>query len=332
MNKPLIIKPIIIFGILCICGCLSVSFLLFSSSDDIICSNSSLKKSFVSLKSNQVNQSLTQYHHLSTLELSAIAVIVHGLNVNPQKMESIIALLVNMGIDVFSISLQGHGLNYSSSDDMDEKHARMNAFKTVSYEIWQNEFLRAYHFAKKESLEHNVPIYFVGFSIGGLLGVDLLASQSNVSFEKLILFAPALFVKLYCQPLKLLTCFPNLVIPSATPIDYRSNNGTPMAAYRVLFQTISHCSQFVSSKINIPTLIFIDKNDEFISYKGLNQFIKNHHLTHWKIVPIVNESQIQPIYHHLIIDSESVGQKTWKKMVALMNHHLKSVNLVNMSY
>ncbi|MEI6127603.1 MAG: hypothetical protein WCQ99_13745, partial [Pseudomonadota bacterium] len=46
-----------------------------------------------------------------------VALVIHGLNLKPDKMLPIIAPLNAAGIDVLNVSLRGHGSNYIHSTD-----------------------------------------------------------------------------------------------------------------------------------------------------------------------------------------------------------------------
>jgi hypothetical protein len=64
---------------------------------------------------------------------------------------------------------------------------------------------------------------------------------------------------------------------------------------------------------NIPTLIFIDPNDELIRVAGLKKNITRYNLTNWSITLITSKgAEIRPNYHHLIIDNKSLSHDTWQ--------------------
>ncbi|MFC1789078.1 hypothetical protein ACFLZE_04095 [Thermodesulfobacteriota bacterium] len=86
-------------------------------------------------------------------KINGVALVIHGLNLRPVKMESIVTLLTDSGIDVLSLSLRGHGQNYFHEVDVDSSEARMEAFKNVSYKLWMDETHRAYGHARKRSDE-----------------------------------------------------------------------------------------------------------------------------------------------------------------------------------
>ena len=256
-------------------------------------------------------------------KINGVALVIHGLNLRPVKMKSIITLLTDYGIDVLNLSLRGHGRNYSHEVDVDSSTARIEAFKTVSYKLWMDETHRAYRCARKRSDEKKVSLFFIGFSLGGLIGADLLASHPDVRFDRMVLLAPALDIHGIHYVAKLLSPFPRMVIPSFTAKSYLANNGTPMAAYNALFETIKYFNQHIGPKLNIPTIIFIDQQDELVSYRKLKRRVEKETLDQWQFHLLEKgKTGVQEKMHHLIIDEPSVGTDTWKQMKIIMIEHL----------
>jgi alpha-beta hydrolase superfamily lysophospholipase len=79
-----------------------------------------------SIETHKINASLTRYKDLSVKQTSGVAIIVHGLNVRPIRMIEIVLELSKMNIEVFSLSLQGHGRNFVKSADSKDEIARMD--------------------------------------------------------------------------------------------------------------------------------------------------------------------------------------------------------------
>jgi hypothetical protein len=76
-------------------------------------------------------------------------------------------------------------------------------------------------------------------------------------------------------------------------------------------------------KINIPAIIFIDKEDELVSYAGLQQMVQNHNLDQWRIHSVIkDETATEVNLHHLIIDAASVGNTMWQEIVDVALLHL----------
>lgn len=255
--------------------------------------------------------------------INGVALVIHGLNLRPDKMESIIVLLTHSCIDVLNLSLRGHGKNYAQKANVDGSKARMKTFKTVSYKLWIKETYQAYALAGNRNREKQVPLFLIGFSLGGLMGATLLASYPGVYFNRMVLLAPALHIYTINYLAKLLSPFPRLVIPSFFIKSYCSNRGTPVAAYNALFEAIEHFNKDMAQKLNVPTIIFIDKQDKLVSYRRLKRIIKNGRLHQWKLHLVKkNTTGAKEKMHHLIIDESSIGKDAWNEMRELIIHHL----------
>ncbi len=152
-----------------------------------------------------------------------VALVVHGLNLRPERMQSIITVLNDAGIDVLNLSLRGHGNNYAKNINVSIDNARLESFRNVSYGEWLDEMYRAYVKVRERAAKKKVPVFFIGYSLGGLMGCNLALSHPDVVYDRMVLFAPALNITVKSYLLKALMPFPNIVIDSLSPISYRSN-------------------------------------------------------------------------------------------------------------
>jgi alpha-beta hydrolase superfamily lysophospholipase len=268
------------------------------------------------------NPSIRWHKRKNNTKLNGVALVIHGLNTRPDKMESIIAKLNDFGIDCLNLSLRGHGENYSDLNQTESADARMETFKSVTYPLWKTEAYQAYQGVERISKLYAIPLFFVGFSMGGLLGVDLLSSNPSVKFDKMVLFAPAIKMHIRNSFLKILSPFPRIVIPSIAHKSYLTNDGTSIAAYNALFEMYVHLENNLDPRINIPTVVFIDKQDELISFSGLQNMIQDQNLDQWKIHPVQKDKTATKIkMHHLIIDEASVGNNMWQEIVDVTITH-----------
>ena len=269
------------------------------------------------------NYSMSWFDCQDSDETRGVALVIHGLNLRPSKMESIIKILTDSGIDALNMSLHGHGENYDRHTHKDPARARLAAFKSVSYELWIDEICTAYAAARIRSIKKDVPLFFIGFSLGGLMGTDLLATSHDIQFDKMVLFAPALKMHLRNNLIRVLSPFPRFTIPSYTLASYQSNDGTPMAGYNALFDSLKNFAGHAGSNLNVPTLVFIDQKDEIVSYRRLKQMVQDENLDQWQIYIVHKESTGEPVkIHHLIIDAPSTGENVWKDMMQTMVAHL----------
>lgn len=267
----------------------------------------------------------TQWFNSPTPEsLQGVALVIHGLNLRPKKMSTIIDNLTRAGIDVLSLSLRGHGENYAPREGLDADAARMETFKNVSYPLWSNEAYLAYKQAQKRAQQRQVPVFLAAFSIGGLIGLDLFASHSEVQFDRIVLFAPAISLRATIYLERILSPFPGLVIPSLADDAYLSNKqGTPVAAYNALFDALYHFEENAGPKLDVPTLIFIDEQDEFIPLGGLKKLVEKHKLDQWKLYIVQKEEALGiGTFHHHIFDASATGEGVWQDMMSASIKHL----------
>ncbi|MCX8044751.1 MAG: lysophospholipase [Desulfobacterota bacterium] len=253
-----------------------------------------------------------------------VSLVIHGLNTNPDKMHDIIDILNKQGIDVLNLSLRGHGNNYHRRADSTAVDDRLDSLKNVSFLLWLQEAHNAYLKVLLRARRFGVPVSFVGYSLGGLMGCTLMLSHPHVRFHRMILFAPALAVQQKRFLLKPLTPFTGFVIDSLSPIEYRSNSGTPVGAYNALFDALSYFEHHVDGRIDIPTLIFIDEQDEFIDYEALQALLHERHLEKWRLIPVNKDTGISDTMpHHIIIDRQSTGTNAWREIESFIVTHLR---------
>lgn len=263
------------------------------------------------------------FRRSETEKLRAVALVVHGLNLNPTRMAAVIAALNEGGIDALRLSLRAHGDNFRQREGMDAVQSRLEDFKGVSRSLWFQETLKGCEEARKSAQENRVPLFLVGFSYGALIGLDLLAARPEVAFDRTMLFAPALSLRGWDHAIRLFALFPKMVIPALAPADYLANPGTPMAAYNALFETLDHFESRIGPKLNIPTLVVMDPGDELVSFDGLKRLAEEHHLNQWRFFPLHRRrSLLNGMLRHIVIDEASVGRHAWAEIRKEMIAHL----------
>jgi alpha-beta hydrolase superfamily lysophospholipase len=147
-------------------------------------------------------------------DTTAVVIVAHGLNLLPSKMDQIASFLASKKCDVLRISL---GKNP---------------------DLWTSKFSDFYD----EALEHSEilqrPLYFLGFSLGGLLGVHYIVNHPHLhKFCKCILMAPATHTKFYTIiPALLSYVFPKGSLPSLNLKTYRERSKTSLSEYKKMWK------------------------------------------------------------------------------------------------
>jgi len=225
-------------------------------------------------------------------------------------MLSLVDWFNNHGCDAYLVKLAGH-----YEDSIDSAH--------ITGHDWQQDIMNGYTVAKQAAALHRIPLLFLGYSLGGLLGVDMILSAGNgIGIEKQILLAPATAIRSSAYLLKVFFFGKKLYLPSFTPAKYKANDKLSVNAYKIMFSIVRSVSQS-TRRIKIPTLVVIDKKDELISYKKLRRFLHRFVNAHYELLQLDSDmSQRYGGYHHLIINQETMGVANWKMFTEKMTSFL----------
>ena len=72
-----------------------------------------------------------------------------------------------------------------------------------------------------------------------------------------------------------------------------------------------------------PAFVFIDEDDELVSYDSLQKMVHNQNLDQWKIHPVKKDKAATEVdMHHIVIDAASVGKYMWQEIVEVTITHL----------
>lgn len=239
--------------------------------------------------------------------------LAHGLNMDPQSWREMIAFLNRLDFSVYRLELKGHrGLTFEDMLD-------------VSAKQWLDQFCSAIDFM----IAHlpGVPLHLVGYSLGGLLGIAAQLQRRESCFERQVLLAPALALKLYTWlAIPLTRVVPFLI--SRSPNGYVANTrGASSAAYRALFDLkhdIRYAVNEEISLVNLPTLVLMRPSDELISYRGIKKLIQCRKLDKWQLADLPKKKRTygKISFQHLIVDEKSVGELAWRQMTTQVEHFL----------
>jgi hypothetical protein len=216
-------------------------------------------------------------------------------------MAPLIEVVTGQGSDVYLVLLCDHPQN------------EVDVTK-ITAPVWQKQIVDAYRIAREAASHRFVPLYFLGYSLGALLGQSmLLPSGAFARFEKQVLVAPATAIRRRCYLIKafLFLGFPAR-LPSFTPKHYRVYPFLPLNFYQILF---AEEQKFLcAGPLNQPTLVLIDPADELISLRKLEKQIQRFGLSRYKVVVLNKSSKGRTrTYHHLILDDATMGKENWEK-------------------
>ncbi|HVG15179.1 MAG TPA: hypothetical protein VM935_09465 [Chitinophagaceae bacterium] len=195
----------------------------------------------------------------------------------------------------------------------------------ITADILEEDILEGYTMARSIAEKHAVPVYFLGYSLGALLGQYFLCLKpGTMNFDKQILIAPATAIKLprlVKSSISLLG--DNLKIKSFAPGAYRLDKWLPAKMYKKLMYWERSILSARYAHLNIPTLLIMDPKDELISYSTLVRRMKEFRLTNYQCIILDSNLRGRSTpYHHLVIDEATMGSKNWSDVRTAMRSFL----------
>ncbi|MEH0156329.1 alpha/beta fold hydrolase [Limibacter armeniacum] len=241
-----------------------------------------------------------------------IVILLHGLNNKPTVMAELGKKFYQAQYHTLLVGLNGHGCGNLP-------------LKNISEKDWLQDIEEA--IAKAAELKSNsqLPVYFVGFSLGALTFLtycSILPEQSIV--DKVILLAPASFTH-FDTPLlrKLAVWGRSWKVPGFTPAEFQQLRFLPINFYQNLLTLKRTLERNQFRNTNLPTLVIMDTKDEMVSYKKLKRGLAQYHLTNWKVKEIVVTRRLNGRkWHHLIIAEKSLGKIENEKLWQSVAHFL----------
>lgn len=251
----------------------------------------------------------------------AVALLVHGLNLRPDKMNPLAHTLAQQGIRVLRVTLHGHGCHH------------LHDLRHVEAADWFYDMLRAYCIAATYARQHALPLYYLGYSLGGSLVVDVLHRQwaEPITFDAMVLFAPGIALRpgvaTLARAVPLLMRLPwirGLIPRSKNLSDYACHPGTPLQAYYAERQATEVLRRRgLAGLDHIPTMIFLDPDDELISLSNTQALLREAGLQQWSLWAVrKSPGHLPEALHHLLIDERVVGPEQWQTLSAQMLRHL----------
>ena len=249
------------------------------------------------------------------VEPRAIVLVVHGLNLRPERMQPVCTLLLERGAIVVRMALRGHRGIY-------ERLAR------VRRADWLDDFTAAFdtiaeqagHRRTEESAP--LPIGFLGQSLGALAFCDYLCSSGADSraidtgrgVREALLLSPAIALRPRVYILRpLITLHPRLPIPSASDPADRLYDRLPAGAYRALFATYAAFRHSLrAAPLELPCRIVVNEGDELVSARGISRLIETGALSAARLVVFARSADGRGA-HHLAVDPDTMGSENWER-------------------
>jgi pimeloyl-ACP methyl ester carboxylesterase len=234
------------------------------------------------------------FYSAQTEKTKAVVLIAGGLNLDPKKMDTLALFFSRIHCDVLRIAIGPDPLQ------------------------WEDKFADDYDRAREHADVLGLPLYFVGYSLGALLGLHFMSKHSDHLIKRIALFAPATQTKAFTKITAWLALlFPKGSLPSLNLTDYRDRNYTTFAEYKKMHEIQKEIHR---KTFHVPALIFSNPKDELIDHRKLEKFAGMN--AEWKVMALSNQgSPLSRKYHHLMIDDQSLGRSEWEKILKNLSIH-----------
>ncbi len=224
----------------------------------------------------------------------------HGLNQNPEALKTLLKDLSRRKMKTYLLHLPGHG---GESD-----------FTGLTGADFFTTHQEAYLYLQKS---YDLPLYFLGYSFGALIGVHQFP---QCPFKKMVLLAPAIRLRRHAFLLKPILPFVSR-IPSVRVGDddferrYRYHHaGVPTPVYSSFFSIYKENKQQAAQPWEAAnTLMMMHPRDELVSFTQLKKLAETQERC--TLIALDNSKATARRYNHLCFDPMTLGGESYQKMV-----------------
>lgn len=238
--------------------------------------------------------------------MNKTAVIIHGLNTNPEVMHDIEDVFIQKKYTVVKVILPGHGESQEVSDPGS---------------AWETTTLNGIR--QGRALADRSELVVVGYSLGGALAVLASIHPSAPKIDRMVLIAPAVRIRIPLSLLRIGTIplLNEIPIPSIAPRHLRKWCAIPLEWYGAMTKVIEQIDAYQESEKfrNIPTTILLNPRDEVISISKTEDWLKLHSLNNaWAVKMISIAPSPSEHFQHNLVERSSVGEQAWSELVEVL--------------
>ena len=232
-----------------------------------------------------------------------VFLVVHGLNLRPDKMQPWVDWLLGQGFGVVQLVLAGH------HGPHDSKWRRLYARN------WLADVDHA-HLALRTTWPH-AKLSLLGFSLGALTPLAW-SLEREVPFARTVLLSPAFPLRAtwsaLLAPLLKWVRLP-LIIPSFTPRRYHVHATNSLFAYAALARLKNMLTRKLRQGQHLPpSFVVLQPGDELISVRGWQQ--NGAAWTRGRLrLYLLHPQPEHAVPRHLAIDAESMGLGPWHELL-----------------
>lgn len=244
-----------------------------------------------------------QWFDSSSRPARGSVLVTHGLNNRPEIMTALIDELRTDGLDVLRVALP-----LDCGDP------------TLSASQIEEGWLETLGAGFEELSMRPAELHFtLAYSLGAVATLAWLDACASCELDAMVLIAPPVRLRWAARGVYLLTPLRHLgmYLPSLAPKQYRQRSRVSLASYRALLNLTASTRALARREFfaEVPTSVFISKQDDFVSYRGLVDWVAVNRLDAWAVRPVAPSPDRDRFYHHLLVLPEHAGDGPWRKMV-----------------
>jgi pimeloyl-ACP methyl ester carboxylesterase len=238
-----------------------------------------------------------------------VVLVAHGINFRPSRMNEVEDIFLEQGYTVLRVILTGHEEDTGNPD-----------WPEVDAHRWLEE-IRLFR-EKGAELAAGKPMYFCGFSLGGLIGpAEYVCARQDqevrpgARYRKMILIAPAVCLRPWAHILRLFFCRPQLRLMSLAGKYYDVRPYIPVFAYQALFDLRSLLAarkEQSPALASTPILVIYDKLDILVSGRAFLRYLAKKQGISAQSARIYAKN----LWHHLVTDRRALGESGWNRLIA----------------
>ena len=231
---------------------------------------------------------------------SGAIIVIPGLNNKPTIMDPLIETMTTAGFHCLRVSLyQSHPIETITAERIANR--------------WIHQVSQAYE--RLQTDYPMLPILNLSYSIGALVTLCFLQTNASALFRGMAFFAPAVALTRsarFLQLIKPLGFSPlgYLGLPSLAPDMIRARPATPLREYAAMLSLVDDVQLLTAAKRirDVLTKVFINHNDEVVSYQGTDRWIRRNRLHAWKLEHVPVKSRY---FRHLVVSPLVLDHDTW---------------------
>ena len=238
-----------------------------------------------------------------------VAIVTHGMNLRPERMEDFARFLASIGYDALCPAFTGHaGSN--------------KEYLEVKAESWEADARRFHALAAERArAAGGVPLVLVAYSFTAAV---FQAMAEELRFDRRIYLAPALATKSwYRGVIWFAETFRGFTYPSMNMKEYQVHPRSGSLPFVALDHFLTRWVKAERRAEAAPTLILMDPKDELLSYPRIMAYADER--PHWRVERVsVAGSTLPRKFHHLIVDEPSLGAEEWGRATGVVAEFLRA--------